>query len=67
MRPHAPSPSQTLDRGLTALEWIALADRPPSIDEVAQHLDVHRSIAYRIVRTLEDHRLVRRDPNGRCI
>ncbi|MGE0000294.1 MAG: IclR family transcriptional regulator [Ilumatobacteraceae bacterium] len=56
-----------MDRGLTALEWIALADRPPSIDEVARHLDVHRSIAYRIVRTLEDHRLVRRDPNGRCI
>ncbi|MBI5088834.1 MAG: helix-turn-helix domain-containing protein [Actinobacteria bacterium] len=46
---------------------IALADQPPSIDEVARHLDVHRSIAYRIVRTLEDHRLVRRDAAGRCV
>jgi DNA-binding IclR family transcriptional regulator len=65
--PTRPQQSQTLDRGLTALELIALATRPPSIDEIARHLDVHRSIAYRIVRTLEDHRLVRRDGDGRCV
>lgn len=40
---------------------------PPSIDELARSLDVHRSIAYRIVRTLEEHRLVRRDQDGRCV
>ena len=60
------STSQTLSRGLRALEFIALAERPPSIDVVATHLDVHRSIAYRIVRTLEEHRLVGRDDEGRC-
>src|SRR4051794_17287156 len=59
--------SQTLDRGLTALELVALADSPPSIDELARSLDVHRSIAYRILRTLEEHRLVRRDGDGRCV
>lgn len=37
------------------------------IDELAKHLQVHRSIAYRIVRTLEDHGFVRRDADGRCL
>ncbi len=59
--------SQTLSRGLTALEFIALAENAPSIDEVAAHLSVHRSIAYRIVRTLEEHHLAQRDHGGRCV
>lgn len=37
------------------------------IDELAKYLGVHRSIAYRIVRTLEDHSFVRRDADGRCL
>ena len=61
------STSQTLSRGLTALELIALAERAPSIDDIATHLDVHRSIAYRIVRTLEEHHLVQRDATGACL
>jgi DNA-binding IclR family transcriptional regulator len=59
--------SQTLDRGLSALEFIAFAEQPPMIDDLARHLDVHRSIAYRIVRTLEEHCVVRRDGDGRCV
>lgn len=39
---------------------------PPSIDALAASLGVHRSIAYRIVRTLEVHRLVERDAGGGC-
>jgi len=58
--------SQTLSRGLHALEFIALADAAPSIEGVAEHLGVHRSVAYRIVRTLEDHHLVDRDAAGAC-
>lgn len=58
--------SQTLSRGIRVLEVLAGAERPLSIDEVAAELGVHRSIVYRIVRTLEDHRLVARDPAGRC-
>lgn len=60
------STSQTLSRGLTALEFVAGSEQAPSIDQVALHLDVHRSVAYRIVRTLEEHRLVRRDAAGCC-
>ncbi|QOT16609.1 IclR family transcriptional regulator [Paenarthrobacter sp. YJN-5] len=58
-------PSQTLSRGIRALEILAAADRPLSIAELAEALGVHRSIAYRILRTLEDHSLVVRDESGR--
>lgn len=60
------STSQTLDRGLAVLESIAWATAPPTIDELAEAHGVHRSIAYRIVRTLEARHLVRRDASGRC-
>ncbi|GAA3929558.1 IclR family transcriptional regulator [Microbacterium soli] len=60
-----PAPaSQTLSRGIRILE--ILADGPLSIDEIATSLSVHRSIAYRLLRTLEDHRLVARDAAGRA-
>ncbi|MFV0407777.1 MAG: IclR family transcriptional regulator [Propioniciclava sp.] len=60
----AAPPSQTLSRGIQILELLAATATPISIDAVAEHLDVHRSIAYRLVRTLEHHGLVRRDPAG---
>ncbi len=59
-QPHA----QTLSRGLRVLEILADSE-PLTIAELATALDVHRSIAYRILRTLEDHRLVIRDAGGR--
>ncbi|MDI2130856.1 IclR family transcriptional regulator [Yinghuangia seranimata] len=58
--------SQTLDRGLRLLELLAEAERPLAITELAERLGVHRSIAYRILRTLEDHRLIRRGADGLC-
>ncbi|MEE9416394.1 MAG: IclR family transcriptional regulator [Acidimicrobiales bacterium] len=58
--------NQTLDRGLRALAHIAEAPAPPTIDQLAAHLDIHRSMAYRIVRTLEDHGLTERDEQGEC-
>ena len=57
--------AQTLDRGLAALELVAASERPLSVDDVAGALGLHRSIAYRLVRTLEDRRLVERDGAGR--
>ena len=60
------STSQTLDRGLAVLESIAWAAEPPTIDELADEHGVHRSITYRIIRTLEARHLVRRDSSGRC-
>lgn len=55
--------SQTLDRGLRILDVLA-ADGPLSIAEVASGIGVHRSVAYRLVRTLEDRGLVIRDGAG---
>lgn len=57
--------SQTLSRGLRALEILADAPTPITIADLAEGLEVHRSIAYRIVRTLEDHSLVVRDDAGK--
>lgn len=57
--------SQTLSRGIRALEILANADTPMSIAELSTALGVHRSIAYRILRTLEDHSLLLRDDAGR--
>lgn len=63
-----PAPaSQTLSRGIRLLEILADARTGMSIDELAEHLGVHRSIAYRLLRTLEDHRLVIRDSAGRMV
>ena len=57
--------SQTLSRGIRILEILAEVRDPLSIDDTAGRLGVHRSIAYRLVRTLEEHGLVERDPAGR--
>src|SRR3954469_5493652 len=57
--------SQTLSRGIKALEILAEAQSPMTIAELSAALGVHRSIAYRILRTLEDHSLVMRDATGR--
>ncbi|MEC5178859.1 IclR family transcriptional regulator [Arthrobacter sp. CG_A4] len=59
------SPSQTLSRGIRALEILAEAQEPLSIAELAGAMGVHRSVAYRILRTLEDHSLLVRDDGGR--
>ncbi|GII25035.1 IclR family transcriptional regulator [Planosporangium mesophilum] len=56
--------SQTLDRGLRVLEVLAAADRPMSIVDLTRSIGVHRSIVYRMVRTLEEHRLVARTGDG---
>ena len=57
--------SQTLSRGIRILEILAQARDPLTIDEIAERLRVHRSIAYRLLRTLEDHGLIVRDSAGR--
>lgn len=59
------SPSQTLSRGIRALEILAESQQPLTIAELADAMGVHRSVAYRILRTLEDHSLLVRDDGGR--
>jgi DNA-binding IclR family transcriptional regulator len=56
--------SQTLSRGIRVLEVLADSQRPLALDDLASELSVHRSIAYRLVRTLEFHGLVSRDSSG---
>ena len=56
--------SQTLSRGIRILELLADANRALTIDEIAAGLEVHRSVAYRLMRTLEDHGLIARDTAG---
>lgn len=57
--------SQTLDRGLRVLELLAAHPRGMSITEIAAALRVNRTVVYRLVATLEQHALARRDDNGR--
>ena len=56
--------SQTLDRGLLCLEFVAASDRPVSVDVTAAQLGLHRSIVYRLLRTLERRHLVERNHDG---
>jgi DNA-binding IclR family transcriptional regulator len=62
--PSDSAPSQTLARGLRILDILAEASRPMSVASIADGLGVHRSVAYRLVRTLEDSSLVARDAGG---
>jgi DNA-binding transcriptional ArsR family regulator len=57
--------SQTLDRGLRVLELLAAHPRGMSITELAAALEVNRTVVYRLVATLEQHALSRRDDSGR--
>ena len=59
------APSQTLSRALTLLETVVEAPEPPTIADLADGLGVHRSVAYRMLRTFEAHGLLRRDGLGR--
>lgn len=57
--------SQTLDRGLRVLEIVAGSPDGRAVADLADELGVGRTVVYRLVTTLEDHRLVTRDPEGR--
>lgn len=63
--PTSGSLSLTLSRGITLLEYVCAVETAPTIGQVAEHLGVHRSAAYRLLRTLEAHYLVRRDEAGK--
>jgi len=69
--PHRSDParpaSQTLDRGLRVLEHITEAGSALSVADVAREVGMHRSITYRMLRTLEDHGLLTRDDGGRYL
>ncbi|WP_037572639.1 IclR family transcriptional regulator [Phaeacidiphilus oryzae] len=55
--------SQTVDRALTVLA--SLAEGPASLEDAARRIGVHKSTALRLLRTLEEHGLVHRQPDYR--
>jgi DNA-binding IclR family transcriptional regulator len=60
-----PETAQTLDRGLRLLHLVADTPAGVSVTEAAQRLGVGRAVIYRLVGTLAEHGLVRRDKAGR--
>jgi DNA-binding IclR family transcriptional regulator len=57
--------AQTLDRGLRLLHLVADASAGLSVTEAADRLGVGRAVVYRLVATLTEHRMIRRDSVGR--
>jgi DNA-binding IclR family transcriptional regulator len=57
--------SQTLDRGLRVLDVLAASPGGLTVTELAGRLQVNRTVVYRLVSTLEQHALVRKDARGR--
>jgi DNA-binding IclR family transcriptional regulator len=57
--------SQTLARGLTALQLVADAPAGLTVQQVADGVGVHRTIAYRLLTTLAQFRFVARGEDGR--
>lgn len=57
--------SQTLDRGLHVLRVLAEHQFGLTVTELSARLEVNRTVVYRLVATLEQHALVRRDAKGR--
>ncbi|GAA4064118.1 IclR family transcriptional regulator [Actinomadura miaoliensis] len=53
--------SKTLHNGLQILELLADHPRGLTLTEIAEAVGVHRTVAHRLVRTLEAHHLCRRD------
>jgi DNA-binding IclR family transcriptional regulator len=57
--------SQTLDRGLRALRTLAGSPAGLTVSALAGELGVNRTVVYRLVTTLEQHGMARRDSAGR--
>lgn len=57
--------AQTLDRGLRVLGLLAATPGGLTVTEISTRLDINRTVVYRLVSTLEQHALTRRDGRGR--
>jgi DNA-binding IclR family transcriptional regulator len=57
--------SQTLDRGLRVLRVLAASPEGLTVTELSHRLEVNRTVVYRLISTLEQHGLVRRDSRSR--
>jgi DNA-binding IclR family transcriptional regulator len=57
--------SQTLARGLTALQMVADSQSGLTAQQLADLIGIHRTIAYRLLTTLAEFRLVAKGEDGR--
>ena len=57
--------SQTLARGLNALQLVASSPTGLTVAQVADDIGVHRTIAYRLLSTLAQYRFVAKGEDGR--
>ena len=57
--------SQTLDRGLRVLDVLSGSSGGLTVTELSGQLGVNRTVVYRLVSTLEQHALIRKDARGR--
>src|ERR1700741_1803257 len=57
--------SQTLARGLAALQLLAASRTGLTVQQVADDIGVHRTIAYRLLSTLAQFRMVAKGEDGR--
>ncbi|MEB4207858.1 IclR family transcriptional regulator [Mycobacterium sp. 94-17] len=57
--------SQTLARGLTALQVVADSPGGLTVQQLADQVGVHRTIAYRLLTTLAEFRLLAKGDDGR--
>jgi len=57
--------SQTLARGLAALQMVADSPNGLTVQQLADQVGVHRTIAYRLLSTLAEFRLVAKGQDGR--
>ncbi len=53
---------QAVDRAVALLKSVAASATPPTVLELARDCGINRSTAWRLLRTLEHHALVDRDP-----
>jgi DNA-binding IclR family transcriptional regulator len=63
--PNGAPGSQTLARGLAALQLVAASRTGLSVQQVADDIGVHRTIAYRLLTTLAQFRFVAKGEDGR--
>ncbi len=61
----SPAGSQTLARGLSALQAVAAAPAGLTVQQVADYVGIHRTIAYRLLLTLTQFRYVTKGEDGR--
>jgi DNA-binding IclR family transcriptional regulator len=63
--PNGAPGSQTLARGLAALQLVAASRTGLTVQQVADDIGVHRTIAYRLLSTLAQFRMVAKGEDGR--